>query len=225
MKLVSLQLQIALCAILFSSCDKEEPGPIQLQAGEYYETGIEEAGSIRVFTQAGEIKTASIISRFDLEYSEDLAWKIENLLYLKDTIIVYGSERAALKGEGSLRNYDITSTGSILKFTSADILQSYSYNEVYTKRLDYNMSLHKPIVVNEFLISSVGGYEFGYNHHPQIILTKESGKLKAPLIIFFLHHNWNWHNNVQNKLDPHFYKMLLPGDTVVLREHMMLYEN
>ncbi len=229
MKIINQLSRVAVFVILFSSCDKE-PKPIQLEVGEYYRTGIEEAGSIRVFTQAGEIKIDSLIEQFELYSSLEFDSRINYLNNTRssiDSIIVHTSKRATIGSEDRTINYEINSTESFLKLTSSDTLKGFIYDDVYTKSLDYHIGMHKPVVLSEYLVSSGNSYGFCFTYHSQVILTKEAGKPKAPLILAYKHYA-NYSNqikNIQNFIDPNFYKLLLPGDTVVLQEYMKLYDN
>ena len=207
--------------IIFHSCKKEN----LIDSGNtFHRTKSEPAGFIRVFARSGEITNSSIVQRWEYNDTSNINFFAGRTSL--DTIRILDNGEARLF-HFSYSNYNYRVRINELKFTAKDTITQYSFLEVYTRTLPYFLSLYKPEVYKEYVISSTaGGYSFAYRTLNEYRLVKDNGHLKAPWIVALLHTKTFGTTTfvLQNKMDANFYQYLNESDTVVLREYSISYE-
>jgi hypothetical protein len=143
-----------------------------------------------------------------------------------DSIRILDGSNAILFEYSTNNQYTYSKISKTYNFSSKDTLTGYSYGDLFTRSLNYTLSLYKPIVYSETIVSSTAGfYQFQYKGRRQYFLEKDKDRLIAPWIVYNDHNSavtitYSW----QNKLDQQFYKTLQPSDTIVLKEYSIVYE-
>jgi hypothetical protein len=208
------------CAIY--SCKKENNS---ISAGSSYRRTVTNGSSIRVFANTGEIKNQSILNRFT-QTDDQMISNVGDHLRGLDSIRILDGSSANLFEYSTYNLYTYSKTSKDYNFSSKDTFTGYSYGDLFTRSLNYTMSLYKPIVYSETIVSSTAGfYQFQYKGRRQYFIQKDKDRLIMPWIVY------NDHNSaasitytLQNKLDQQFYKTLQPKDTIVLKEYSIAYE-
>jgi hypothetical protein len=210
------------------SC-KKDSSPVPLEPSSVYrKTSITATSPPRLFALSGEITNTDIINRFksyDESWLEDLSHELFPNKGPMDTLRVQQGGDMAVFDNYQYTTYSVKQSGNKITLTAKDTLRSTSYGEVYTRTLQYHLALYKPPVFSETLVSSTRGlYGFDYTSLRQIHLEQEQKTIRAPWILA-ISHNPGLINSlrVQNKLDVNFYKILAAGDTVLLREYVVVY--
>ena len=226
MKLRSAIAAIAFSAVAWSACKKDDATGFD-RAAVYHKTSTEPAGDVRVFAQSGELNTPAIVSRFTAADST-LIHDVSGILFSmsSDSIQMQDNENAKIRESSGYADYKVTSSGGDLIFTGKDTSTNTSIGEVYSKSIPYYISLYKPAIYSEYIISSTrGNYVFGYTTKNQLVLTQQSNRLVAPWIFLIDHSSGSrtFAFTVQNKADFSFYRSLAATDTVVLHEYSVIY--
>lgn len=215
--------------VFIAACKKEEGFLSIAYPSIYHKSKITTNGELRVFSKAGEITDLAIISLFNQSdsniFSQIADYMINNRGML-DTIQFFDSQRARVVDRDISVNCTVMKESSGLVLTSMDTAIRSTNGEVFTRKIDYTIGQVKPEVFSEYLISSTGGYYvFGYSYKPKFILKQSGSQLVAP-VIQFAEHNTNTYFGkwVNNSLQGDFYKSLLVGDTLTLRQYLIIYE-
>jgi hypothetical protein len=223
-------LSVAVLLLLFaSSCKKDSTFQLDISA-RYKKTGLLQTGPTRLFTPGGEIKTSSIIAKFE-DRDEDWLDAIAKSLFPQtgriDTIRVSDAENIYVHDNYQYTLYGVSAKGNNSTLIAKDTTTGMSYYEVYTRTIQYNICLYKPPVFSEYLVSSTRGvYGFGYTTRHQYYLEQEGEGFRLPWITGVFHGGNGSTSSItiQNKIDPDFYKTLAAGDTVVIREYAVSYK-
>lgn len=223
-------LTVIVILLVAISC-KKDGGPSLLETpATYHKTSKSPTGSTRLFAQAGEIKNASIISRFE-NFDNNWLEAIGNSLYPQagrvDSIRVYDAKRIDVNNFYKYKSYDVAVNGNNIALTAKDTTSDVSYHEVYRRTIHYQIALNKPPVFREYLVSSTAGlYGFGYTTLEQFHLDAEGMGFKVPWITGVIHYANGSTNSlsVQNRINVNFYKTLAAGDTVIIREYAVYYK-
>ena len=179
---------------------------------------------IRVFARSGEITDGSIIQRFEIRDSSSINFYSDRNGV--DTIRILDNHEARLS-DPAYANYTYKMYLNEVKFIGKDTTTEYTSAEVYSRTMYYYLAYHKPEIFKEYAVSSTAGaYTFGCRTRNEYRFVKNNDKLKSPYIVALLHPygfgtRAYW---LQNKLDPNFYQHLADRDTIVLREHFIMYE-
>lgn len=208
----------------FFSC-KKESGMLK-PTSTFHKTKKEASAPIRVFSNSGEIILASTVNRF-VNYDSNWISQLSNRLGYLDTIRILEDHTAKLFDDSRYKDFFYTGLLRDIRFTAKDTSTFYSGEEVYTRTLNYYIGWFKPIIFNEYIISSTAGYyTFGFSSQKEFYLVKENDHLAAPWMIYILRRQGGnvSMNRIQNKLDPGFYHSLAATDTLVLQEYSVIYE-
>jgi hypothetical protein len=186
-------------------------------------------GELRVFSKAREITDPAIISRFnqtDSSIFAQIASYMINSRSVLDTIKFSTGKQASVIDRDISVNCTVKVQSKSLLLTAVDPEIGSTSGEVFTRKVDYNIGQVKPEVFSEYLISSTGGYYiFGYSYKPKFILKQSGSQLIAPVIQFAEHSSNTYFGKwVNNSLQGDFYKSLLVGDTLTLRQYLIIYE-
>jgi hypothetical protein len=222
---------VAVLLLLAAMSCKKDSGPSLLDTpATYHKTSKSPTGSSRIFTRAGEIKTASIINRFE-NFDNNWLDALGDGLYPQagrvDSIRVYDAKRIDVNNFLRYESYDVAAKGNNITLTAKDTSSDVSYHEVYTRSIYYYIALHKPPVFREYLVTSTAGlYGFGYTTLEQFHLETEGVGFKLPWITGVIHYANGATNSlsIQNRINVNFYKSLAAGDTVIIREYAVYYK-
>jgi len=190
-----------------------------------------EMGKIRVFTQAGELKNGNLVAQYAAAESDNLNGYVDQILQLHTGIdtITFGSAGEASAIENYSRiTYTVSSNGSQLELSTKDDVNRYCYFDVYSKTILYSIVRLKPLFFEESLFSSIPQYTFKYRSQEKLIAIPKGTELHLPLLTFAWFNRLpttagNYFYNKYNELDPSFYKSIPKGDTVIVKETMIVY--
>ena len=186
---------------------------------------------VRVFTHSGEILAPGLLSYYTVKDIDQLKDYVNMMVAGHqgiDTIRISANQEATTFETYSRSIYKVNKGKNRLELSTKDTLTGYSYFDQYSKTLPYLMSELKPLVFNEYLYSSVPEYTFGYKAIEKLVVIPKNDELEIPLLTFAWYKkqgasSGNYFYNKYNLLDPQFYKTMLSGDTVVLKETTILY--
>jgi hypothetical protein len=224
-------LPVALLLLLTAiSCSKDgSPFPLE-NAAVYKKKNISVTAPVRLFALSGEIKNASILTRFTNNDNGSLVALSDQIFPNQaslNSFKIQSEQVIEVNDNYQNRPYNVTRRGDDITLTSGDTSRYINYNEVFTRSIYYNIALYKPPVYRETLVTSTRGlYGFEYTTQRQFHLEANGDGINVPWIIGVVH-NANgstlslW---LQNKMDKGFYKTLAAGDTVLLREYVVHYE-
>ncbi len=215
---------------IFFSC-KKEAEIIRFQyPSAYSKSEIKIQGDIRVFSISGEIINISIVNRFvqddSLAYSNDINYKLIDRSFL-DSILFIDATRANVLEQYIKLNCQITQTSRKIVLSRTDTSIGYTIGNELRRNIKYYLGQIKPEVFSEFINSSTGGfYLFGYRAKEKFIFTEVDGQIAAPLIQYSLYktNGLEHRSSTNNLLQPDFYKSLGSGDTVSIREAVILFQ-
>jgi hypothetical protein len=219
----------AILLILFTiSCKKDNSSAPLEPLSVFHKNSIATASPVRVFALSGEITNTAIVNRFtnyDNSWLDDLSHQLFPEKGRMDTIRVQQGGDMAVFDNYHYQTYGVEQSGNRITLTGKDTIRAMSYYEVFTRTLPYNVALYKPPVFSETLVTSTRGlYGFEYTTLQQIHLENEQPAIRAPWILGVIHNAVGSNSlRVQNKLDINFYKSLAAGDTIVLREYVVVY--
>ena len=221
MSVLRIFLLLMFSCILYS-CKKENNS---ISAGSSYHRAELNGSSIRVFASSGEIKIPSIVNRFTQTDGQTIS-NIGDHLGGFDSIHIMDGSNATLFEYSTHNQYIYSKVSKDYNFSSKDTFTGYSYGDLFTRSLNYTMSLYKPIVYSETIVSSTAGlYQFQYKGRRQYFIQKDNDRLIAPWIVYTYHNSATVISyTLQNKLDLKFYETLQPRDTIVLKEYSIVYE-
>lgn len=224
-------LSVAILLLLTAlSCSKDgSPFPLETSVV-YNKKSISTAAPIRLFARSGEIKTASILTDFTNRYNGSFS-ALSDQLYPNQSrlqnIKVQSEQVIEVNDNYQYYPFNVTRKGDKITLTAGDTAKYMSYNEVFTRTIYYTISLYKPPVYYETLVTSTRGiYGFEYASQKQYHLEAYMKGINVPWILGVIH-NANGSSlslMVQNKIDVDFHKTLAAGDTVVVREYVVRYE-
>jgi hypothetical protein len=226
---LSRLLFLLLPGVLIFSCKEDEVELVEYPSA-YHKSGVETAGTLRVFSSAGEIKTESVISRFSQYDTANYNYVIRIIRDYKgfmDTLKFVDSKNAVLNHYYADIDCSLQSQGDLLILSETKITkQCCSFGEVLTRTLRYYLGKVKPEVQSEYLVSSVRGYYyFGYESRNKYVLTKSHGKLVAPMLQFSVHSASVYDGGfVNNIFESDGYKHLAEGDTLTIMESNIVFE-
>lgn len=222
-------LTVAVLLLVAISC-KKDSASVNLTPGEYHKTSKSQTGDSRIFTRSGEIKTASIINRFE-NFDNNWLDALGDGLYPQagrvDSIRVYDAKRIDVNNFLRYKSYDVAAKGNNITLTAKDTSSDVSYHEVYTRSIYYYIALHKPPVFREYLVTSTAGlYGFGYTTLEQFHMETDGVGFKLPWVTGVIHYANGATNSlsIQNRINVNFYKSLAAGDTVIIREYAVHYK-
>jgi hypothetical protein len=210
------------------SCKKNDDTQIRYPSA-YHKSGLKTTGDLRLFSSNGEISDPAAISRFNLLDSANFtiyADYIRDNQETMDSIQLQDPQHAIMIDQYTAKNCFLTRERGRLILTRADTSIGYSEADEFTRSPSYYIAELKPEVYSEYLISSTRGfYQFGYTGREKFILDRSGGQLAAPLIFFTRHRQFQDYSlYVNNFLQKDFYKNIPVGDTITLREYLVLYE-
>lgn len=222
-------LIVAVFLLVAISCKKDSGSSLLDTPATYHKTSKSQTGGTRLFALTGEIKTASIINRFE---NLDNNWleALDQGLYPQagrvDSIRVYDAKRIDVNNFLRYKSYNVAAKANNITLTAKDTTSDVSYHEVYTRTIHYQIALNKPSVFREYLVSSTAGlYGFGFTTLEQFHLETEGVGFKLPWITGVIHYANGATNSlsIQNRINVNFYKSLAAGDTVIIREYAVHY--
>jgi hypothetical protein len=218
--------------LLAASCSKNAANVNVSYNSLYYKDNVQATGKIKLFARAGEIKDAAILNRFegtDSNYYSIVPDRVMMDRELLDTVIVKNHDSAILKVYSTLNSFGVINQPGKLVLTAAQSLTGIQYYETFSYSFNYYARQIKPVILNEYLISSTGGiYEFAYVYYPKYVLTQASnGRLAAPAVAFFQHkaNGENYAGYFNGNLQPGFNQQIPAGDTVSVAEYQILFNN
>lgn len=221
-----------LLLLLFASCAKNADGISVSYNSRYFKDKAVAIGSIRLFARSGEIKDADAVSRYtasDSNYYKYFPDRILGLGELLDTVVIKNRDTALINLTGTPNKYLVTYQPGKLVLVSAQLATGYTYNETYSRSFDYYANESRPVISDEYILSSTGGfYQFGYVCRPKYVLTQASnGKVAAPVVAFFQHksNGDNYAVYFNGSLQQGFYEQIPSGDTVSLQEFQLIFNN
>lgn len=214
--------------IAIFSCKKNDDSKITYPSV-YHKAGLKARGELRLFSSNGEIRDPTALSRFNLLDTANFTTFSE---YVRDnqetmsTIHLQDPQHANITDRYTAKNCLITRERGRLILARTDTSAGYSEADEFTRSPSYYIAEIKPEVYSEYLISSTRGfYQFGYTGREKFILERSGGQLAAPFIFFTLHRQpQEYRLNVNNILQEDFYKNISAGDTIALKEYLVLYE-
>ncbi len=221
-------LLVLLTAIAVAACQKNDDSRITYPSI-YRKSGLKPAGELRLFSSNGEILDPAALSRFNLLDSANFTSYSDYVRDNQETmnrIHFQDPHHAAITDRYLERNCLVTRESSRMIVSGIDTIVGYSQADQFTRSPSYYISQVKPEVYTEYLISSTRGYyQFGYTGREKFVLDRYKGQLVAPFIIFTLHGPQQWYSSfVNNVLQDDFYKNILAGDTITLKEVLVLYD-
>jgi hypothetical protein len=211
------------------SCSKDG-SPFPLETSVYKEKSISTASPVRLFALSGEIKTASILTDFTNRDNSWLSSMSDHLFPQQgttDNFKVQSEQVIEVNDNYQYHSYNVTRKGDKITLTAGDTARFMSYDEVFTRTIHYTISLYKPPVFSETLVTSTRGfYGFEYTTQKQFHLEAYQKGINVPWILGVIHYaNGSTASlRVQNKMDVDFHKTLAAGDTVLIREYVVRYE-
>jgi hypothetical protein len=217
-----------LTAIAVVACQKNDDSRITYPSV-YRKSGLKPAGELRLFSSNGEIRVPALLSRFNFldsanftNYSNYARDNQETMNRIQFQDIHY----AIITDRYLENNCRVTRESSRMILSGIDTIVGYSQSDEFTRSPSYYISTVKPDVYAEYLVSSTGGfYQFGYTGRGKYILDRYRGQLVAPFIIFTQHRQQEQYTlYINNILEEDFYKDILPGDTIALKEYLLLYD-
>ena len=217
----------ALITLLFS-CEEDEESVVTYPSI-YYKARKVSSENLRVFSNKGEIKNSSIVSRFtqyDTAYYRSYSNYIGNEPGVMDNVYFLDGQNAILNHEDSDLDCLLTRENSLLVLTETNAASKCcTYGEAITHSLSYYLGKTKPEVISESIYSSVrGNYNFGYMGREKYVFTETQGQLIAPMILYSMHSGYFDTGFVNDLLQPDFYTKLATGDTVTIMEFKVLFE-
>ena len=150
-------LVFALIAVF--SCSKDGNSLLNFPST-YFKIRIDGIGTTRVFTNTGEVNTASIIDRFhatDSDWFTILKNDLFNNLGKLDSIRITDAKNMDVNDGYIYKSYSVTDKGKNILLTAKDTTTGMVYEEVYSKSLHYDLCFYKPHVFNEYLFTSTRG--------------------------------------------------------------------
>lgn len=212
---------------LFFSCKKETAVQINYNYT-YQKTGSSVAEPIRVFANTGEIRDFKVVKRFTLQDSADFAstsyyWGVDNWMM---NCRFLNAQQGVLTNYSQPETCTTTMVNGYLRLNGSNTFTGNSYGVDFTHSFIYNIIQMKPIVFNQYLISSTNGnYQFEYTGLQTYVFTQWQQQLVAPWFIFALHSNYRYYSSYfNNMVDYNFFKQIPAGDTLVLQEYYILYK-
>jgi hypothetical protein len=219
-------LVFAFIAVL--SCSKDGASLLN-SPSTYFKSRIDGVGTIRVFTNTGEVKTAGTVNRFKAIDSNWYTTLTNDLIIYRgklDSFRIIDPKNMGVNDNFLYSSYSVTAKGENITLTAKDTTTGIVYDEVFSRNLYYHLSFYKPLVFNEYLFTSTGGfYGFQYSTLKQFFLIQGDNLLKVPWVLAVVHKANGSIKPVQlqNKADFNFYKNLNTGDTVSIREYEISY--
>jgi hypothetical protein len=217
-------------SLVIFSCEDDDPEPFHYPAT-YTRLVVEAVGAIRVFDKTGELTSPTVIQH----YTEgDTSFFNAGLRYytqytgLIDTVKFADATHGTLMQGYSKHECTIQSDGGLLILSDNVITNNCcTGGEVYSRTLNYNLGQVKDDVYSESIRSSTGGnYLFDYSVRRKFVLRKQNGKLIAPVIVYRLHaygNDYAGSGNLNNVLEPDFYKVLRDGDVLTMIESQIVF--
>jgi sporulation protein YlmC with PRC-barrel domain len=229
MRIPASPVAILLLSIALSCKKDSEKIPLEPSAV-YHKTSVATTAPVRLFALSGEINSGPVIQRFqnsDDSWLNSLSAQLFPNKGIIDTIRVQQGGDMALFDNFQYKTYSVNQQGNKITLTAKDTITSISYSEVYTRTIPYAIAFYKPPVFSETLVTSTRGiYGFEYRTLKQYHLEAEQYAIRAPWITGVIHYANGGIVSlmVQNKIDINFYKILAAGDTIIIREHDVVYE-
>lgn len=216
--------------LLAFSCNEEEAimpnSPAML-----HKTGLKQTSNLRVFSSNGEIKTRAILNRFEgfdslyFNYNDRTLGNYNSI----DSLQFMTQGNARLFVYFQWIEYSLSEQENSLVMTRTLQEKVCCYTQVYTQSVEYYLGKIKSDIAYEYIYSSTGGnYLFGYTGRQRSVLQKVGDQWGLPIINYSIHqdktgYSFNgWRNNV---LQADFYKHIVAGDTVAIRESVILFDN
>lgn len=218
--------------LLAASCSKNAANVNVSYNALYFKNVAKAVGTIRLFARSGEINDAVVLSRYldaDSNYYKYFPDKIVALGEWLDTLIIKNRDTAIIKLYNTPNKYLVTSQAGKMVLISVQMATGYQFYETYSRSFDYYANQNRPVISNEYLVSSTRGiYEFGYVCRPRYVLNQAgNGGLAAPVVAFFQHksNGENYANYFNGSLQQGFYQQIPLGDTVSLNEFQLIFDN
>jgi hypothetical protein len=225
---MSTRIIISACCIMFflSFCKKNIDITYKTK---YVKSDARSTGLIRYFSSNGEINVNSIPPGWIGQDTDQLNYYLDNFRQQGyfDTLMFISDQEAIFKIYTIETKYNARKDGTKYILERSEITTQYSGHDEFTRSPHYYLLLYKPTVIDEWIYSSVrGDYVFGYRAKPIAPLAESDGKLLMPLILFRQRRKGLPINSsyLTNQLENNFYKNIIAGDTVCLREAQAIYE-
>jgi hypothetical protein len=228
--------QIGICfsmilLLAISGCRKDKALGKLVYDIPYTISGTKGEDKVRVFTRSGEILAPGLLSYYKAKEIDQLNDYVNMMVAGRqgiDTLRFTTDQEAAAYEAYNRRTYRVSNGKNRLELNTKDTLIGYFNVDQYSKSILYNMCLLKPLVYQEYLYSSTPQYIFGYKAIEKLIVIPQNEELEIPLLTFVWYGNSTLNKdryfyNKFNSLDPQFYKNMVSGDTVVLKETTILY--
>ncbi len=218
--------------LLAVSCSKNAANVNVSYNSLYYKDKVQAIGSTRLFARSGEIKDAAAINRYagtDSNYYKYFPDRISGLGELLDTLIIKNRDSAIIELYSSPNRCLVTNQAGKLVLTSVQSATGVQFYETFSRSFNYYANQFKPVISNEYLVSSTGGiYEFDYVYYPKYVFTQAgNGRVAAPLVAFFQHksNGENYAGYFNGNLQQGFNQQIPAGDTVSLNEFQLIFNN
>lgn len=216
-----------LLLLLCISCKKEDPKLVVDPGIRYYKEKLTPPSPVRLFANTGEVRDASILSRFaslDSNYAYDLANSMAvNPSGFLDTLRFESQTRAVISRYSALTSYDVTSRGIDLLLTGVDTLYGSIAGTEMSRNIKYFVPDPQIILYDEYISGvSQGFYYFTFRFQDRLMV--RSGGAQSYDIPFLLY-SWYRPNNTLSRefitgaLQSDFYKHIPNADTVAIREY------
>jgi hypothetical protein len=228
MRIILLIGLLVLCSIQWS-CSKSD-GKISYHTF-YHKTKIKPSSGILVYSNQGQITDIDIVNRliaidsFYFSYHRnDITSSYNN--YHDSIEFIDALHAKVLIDYNNWSNCDITDQFPRLILTRKDTLTvSGVQYDPFSQTLPYWLCQYKPLIYQEWLVSSTRGYYlFGYSGNDKFAFKLSGDQLYAHITMYVEHKQLFQTGYVNNFLDENFYLNLPDGDTVTIQSHSLLYE-
>lgn len=220
--------------LLFFSCTKESFTGVEYPSV-YHKSGTRLNGNLRVFASTGELRDTETITRYSEHDSANLNHYFSNNIgnpsgYL-DTVKFSDARNGTLIRGNTPYTCLIARKGADYTFTRKDTTVGSSFMNEISHNIEYYIVREKPAIYSESLYSSTRGvYLFDYTTTEKYIFSKPAEALVAPVLLFNVYSKGidagiSYFSYKNNYLQEDFFKYLNPGDTVVVSEYFITYEN
>jgi hypothetical protein len=215
------------------SCNKSDSLSNNGYPSNYHKAGIMTNGNIRVFSLTGEIRSQSVISRFNNSDSSVFSYfadDIGNKPGRMDSIKFSDALHAIMNDNRMPLNCLVSRGKGTFLLTRTDTSFGTTTPNEMSHSISYYIGQEKPELFSEYLVSSTRGeYIFGYSAREKFILNISGGLILAPLILYRFYPSGQnsgvyYNGYINNILQNDFYKNIEVDDTVTIQEYMVLYE-
>jgi hypothetical protein len=215
--------------LILLSCDDEEDNGFLSFPSLYKKAPVSVVGEIHVYDNNGIVTQPTLLSEVLQFDTTDMRYMRQSIVnyYMVDTLRFQTSKLAVLEDDFVFIECGFEMENDVMVLTT-EVASKHCCigEEVYSRKLEYQIVQHKPDIREEYIEGvSRGFFWFGYMGHDKYVFKRENNQLYAIVTQFIKRGPAGYQSTyLYNTLEPEFYRHLKDDEVISVIEFLVLYE-